>query len=122
MIFSFSTSHPPTRYLHQPQTLEICFFIQAWSILNWERVTEFVNLTLFLLALGIVSRNSKTKKILSLPCMYRYIFCLTLKLITTLLQKLAIFHIWNVKQKDDRMVQNTIHCCYDEYVVTNQET
>ena len=30
---------------------------------------------------------------------YRYIFSFTLKLITTLLQKLAIFHVWNVKQK-----------------------
>ena len=51
--------------------------------------------------------------------MYRYIFSFTLKLITALLQKLAIFHIWNVKQKDDGMVQN---CCYDEYVATNQQT
>ena len=54
--------------------------------------------------------------------MYRYIFSFTLKLITTLLQKLAIFHIWNVKQKDDGMDQNTLHCCYDEYVATNQKT
>ena len=53
---------------------------------------------------------------------YRYIFSFTLKLITTLLKKLAIFHIWNVKQKDDGMVQNTLHCCYDEYVATNQPT
>ena len=54
--------------------------------------------------------------------MCRYIFTLTLKLIARLLQKLAIFHIWNVKQKDDGMDQNTIHCCYDEYVTTNQQT
>ena len=54
--------------------------------------------------------------------MYRYIFSFTLKLITALLQKLAIFHIWNVKQKDDGMDQNTLHCCYDEYVATNQQT
>ena len=46
--------------------------------------------------------------------MCRYIFSFTLKLITTLPQKLAIFHIWNVKQKDDRMDQNTLGCCYDE--------
>ena len=52
--------------------------------------------------------------------MFRYIFSLTLMLITTLLKKLAILHIWNVKQKDDELDQNTLHCCYDEYVATNQ--
>ena len=52
--------------------------------------------------------------------MYRYNFSFTLKLATTLLQKLATFHMWNVKQKDDGMDQNTIHCCYGEYVTTNQ--
>ena len=118
MIFSSSTTHPPTRYLHQPQALKICFFIEVWSILNWKRVTELI----FLLALGIVSRIYKTKKILSLPCMCRYIFNLTLKLVTTLLQKLAIFHIWNITQKDYGMDQNTLHCCYDKYVTRNQQT
>ena len=54
--------------------------------------------------------------------MYTYIFNFTLKLITTLLQKLAIFHTWNVKQKDDGMDQNTLHCCHDEYVAANQQT
>ena len=54
--------------------------------------------------------------------MYRYIFSFTFKLITTLLQKLAIFHIWNAKQNDDRIDQNTLYCCYDEYVATNQQT
>ena len=54
--------------------------------------------------------------------MYRYILSLTLKLITTLLQKLPIFHIWKVKQIDDGMDQNTLQCCYDEYVTTNQQT
>ena len=125
MIFSSSTTHPPTRCLHQRQTLGICFFIQAWNILSWTRIPEFVNLNsqlFFLLVLGIVSRNYKTKKILLLPCMYRYIFSFTLKLITTLLQKLTIFHIWNVIQKDDGMEQNTLYCRYDEYVTTNQQT
>ena len=41
--------------------------------------------------------------------MVRYTFSLTLKVITTLLRKLAIFHKWNVKQKDDGMEQNTLH-------------
>ena len=54
--------------------------------------------------------------------MYTYIFNFTLKLITTLLQKLAIFHIWNVKQKDDGMDQNILYCCYDQYVATNEQT
>ena len=71
---------------------------------------------------GIVSRNYKPKKILLLPCIYRYIFRFTLELINTLLQKLAIFHIWNVIQKDGGMNQNSLHCCYDEYVTTNQQT
>ena len=35
--------------------------------------------------------------------MYRYTFSFALKLITALLQKLAIFYIWNIKQKDDQM-------------------
>ena len=65
-------------------------------------------------------RNYKTKKILLLSCMYRCIFSFTSKLITTLLQKLAIFHIWNVKQKDDGMDQNTLHCFRDEYMATYQ--
>ena len=54
--------------------------------------------------------------------MYRYVFSFTLKLITTLLQKLAIFHIWYVKQKDDGMDQNTLHCFYNEHVATYQQT
>ena len=49
-------------------------------------------------------------------------FSFTLKLITTLLQKLAIFHIWNVKQKGDGIDQNILFCCYDEYVATNKQT
>ena len=51
--------------------------------------------------------------------MYRYIFNLALKLITPLLQKLAMFHTWNVKQKDYGMDQNTLHYCYNESVATN---
>ena len=52
--------------------------------------------------------------------MYSYIFSFTLILTTTLLQKLATFHDWNVKQKDDGMGQNTLHCCYGEYVTTGR--
>ena len=52
--------------------------------------------------------------------MYRYIFSFALKLLTTLFQKLAIFYIWNVKKKDDGMDQNTLYCCYDEYVAAIQ--
>ena len=85
------------------------------------RVFEPKYPTLFLFVFGLVSRNYKTKKLLLLPCMYRYIFSFTLRLITTLLQKLAIFHICNVKQKDDGIGQNTLYCCYDEYVTTYQQ-
>ena len=54
--------------------------------------------------------------------MCRYTFIFTLKLTTALLQKLATFHMWNVKQKDDGIDQNTFHCSYGEYVTTNQQT
>ena len=40
--------------------------------------------------------------------MYRYTFSFTLKLTATLLQKFATFHMWNVKQKDNGMDQNTL--------------
>ena len=52
--------------------------------------------------------------------MYRYTLSFILKLTTTLLQKLATFHMWNVKLKDGGMDQNTLHCCYGEHVTTNQ--
>ena len=45
-----------------------------------------------------------------------------MKLTTALLQKLATFHMWNVKQKDDGIDQNTLHCSYGEYVTTNEQT
>ena len=51
---------------------------------------------LFLLVLGIVNRNYKTRL---LPGIYSYTFSFTLKSATTLLQKLATFYICNVKQK-----------------------
>ena len=54
--------------------------------------------------------------------MDRYIFSFTLKLITTLVQKLVIFHILNVKQTDNGMDQNTLHYCYDKHVARNQQT
>ena len=54
--------------------------------------------------------------------MYRYAFSFALKLATILLQKLAIFHMRNVKKKDDGMDQNTPHYCYGEDVTTNQQT
>ena len=54
--------------------------------------------------------------------MYRYTFSFTLKLTTTLLQKLATFHMWNTKQKDDGMDQYALHSCYGKYVATNQQT
>ena len=39
-----------------------------------------------------------------------------MKIIAILLQELAIFYVWNVKQKDDGMDQSTLHCCYGAYV------
>ena len=30
--------------------------------------------------------------------------------------------MWIVKQKDNGMEQNTLHCYYSEYVTTNQQT
>ena len=72
----------------------------------------------FLLALCVVSRNYKTRKLLLPPCINRYIFSFTLK--TRKLQKLT-FYMWNVK-KDNGMEENTLHCCYGDYVTTNQQT
>ena len=46
---------------------------------------------------------------------------LYIKLRTTLLQKLAIFYMLNVKQKHNGMDQNTMHGCYGDYVTTNQQ-
>ena len=54
--------------------------------------------------------------------MYRYTLSFTLKLTTILLQKLAMLFMWNVKQKDDGMDQNTLHCCHGDYMTTNQQT
>ena len=108
----------------QHQTLGFCTVIQACSIKSWARVTELVNLKsrcffFFYLVLQI-SRNYKTRKLLLLPCMYSFSFTLTLA--ASLLQNLAKLYIWNVKQKDDGVDQNTLHCCYGDYMTTNQQT
>ena len=34
-------------------------------------------------------------------------------------EKLAKFYMWNVKQKDDGMNQNTLFCCYSDYESAN---
>ena len=54
--------------------------------------------------------------------MYRYGVRFRLKLTATLLQKLATFYMWNGKQKDEGMDQNTRRCCYGDYVTMNQQT
>ena len=75
---------------------------------------------LFLLVIGIVTKNCRTRKLLLLPCMYRYTFNFKLKLANTPLQKLATFYMFNEKQKDDGMDQNTFPCFYGDYVTTSQ--
>ena len=52
---------------------------------------------LFLLVLGVVSENYITRKCLFILWLYKYTF--TFKLTTTLLQKLAAFYMWIVKEK-----------------------
>ena len=52
--------------------------------------------------------------------MYKYTFSFTLEYY--ILQILATFYMWNAKQKDDGMDQNKLHCCYGDYVTTNQQT
>ena len=109
---SSKTTHTPTRHLHQRQSLCFCTFLQTWNISSWERVREFINLkesALFLLALGNVSRNYKTRKILLLLCMYRYTFSFTLKLKAALLQKLPTFYMKNIKQKDEGICPNCLN-------------
>ena len=46
--------------------------------------------------------------------MYEYTFSFTLKL--------ATFHMWNIKRKDDGMNQKTLHWFNGEYVTANQQT
>ena len=58
---------------------------------------------LFLLVVGIVSWNCKSRISFLLPDMYRYTFSFILNLTTALFQKLATFYKWNVKQKDEGM-------------------
>ena len=52
--------------------------------------------------------------------MYRYTFNFKIYLAKTPLQKLAIFYMFNEKQKDNEMDQNTLSCCYGGYVTRNQ--
>ena len=88
-------------------------------------IVEYFNLKsercLFFYLVLCVSRIYKTRKLSLLPCIYRYTFRFTLSLTTSLLQKLATSYSWNLKQKDDRMDQNILHCCYGDYVTTNQQ-
>ena len=46
-------------------------------------------------------------------------FSFTLKLTNTPLQELATFYLCNGIQKYDGMDQNTLPCCYGDYVITN---
>ena len=39
-----------------------------------------------------------------------------------LLQNLAMFYMWSVKQKDDGMDQSTLYCCYGDCLTTSQQT
>lgn len=86
-----------------------------------KRVCELKEPVHFLLVLGIVSRNNKTRKLLLHSCMYRFNFSFTLKLTTLLLQKLATFCMWIVKQKEDKMDKNTLHSFYGDYTTMNQQ-
>ena len=121
MIFSTNITHAPTRHLHQFQTLGFCSFKQAWSMDKSKKLgkSNKVNLRRQRIVLGIVSKNYKTRKLLLIPCMYRYTFSFTLKLATKLLQKLAKFYMHIVKQRDDGLNQYTLHGCYGDYVTTN---
>ena len=46
--------------------------------------------------------------------MYKYTFSFTLKIRTRILQKLATFYMWNVKQKVNGVDQNTRHYYYGD--------
>ena len=126
MDFLCFQKYPQDFFLqHHPSTYKILtsmtntwnlLFLQAWNILRWARVTEFVilNSQHFFSCTWYCKQKLQNQKILLLPCIYRYISSFTLKLITAFPQKLAIFDVWNVKQKDDGTDQNTLRCCYDE--------
>ena len=44
-----------------------------------------------------------------------------MKLTTALLQKLATFYMWNIKQKNDEMDQSTLHSCYCDDMTINKQ-
>ena len=124
-FLSSNTTHATTRHLHEQQTLGFCTAIQTWSIRNWARATEVVNLKsqcfFFLYFIFSVNKNHKARNHY-FQCRKRYVFSFTLKLKHLLLQKLATFYMWNLKQKDDGVNQSTAHCCYGDYMTMNQQT
>ena len=85
-------------------------------------VCYFKEPVFFLLVLSIVPRNYKIRKVSLFPCKYKCNFRFPLKLTNTALQKLATFYMFNEKQKHDGMDENTLLCCYGDYVTTNQST
>ena len=108
--------HLKVTYIND-ESLASTFFLYRHETLEAEKSQ---GAALFLFVLGTVSRSYEAKKIL-LPCIYRYAFSFTLKLRTTLLQKLAAFYTWNVTQKDNGKDQNTLHYYYGDYVTMSQQ-
>ena len=107
-FFSSKSTYAATRHLHQWQTLGLCTFLQVWSIKGWARLAEFVNNLKSQHFLYLVWHlKLETRKSLLFLCVFRYTFSFTLRLTSTLLQKLAKFYMWNVKQEDDGMNQKS---------------
>ena len=93
LIFSSSTTHPHARYINDKHmNLHFWASMEHLKLSKRNRFCSLKEGALFLFVLGIISRICKTKNILFLG-MYRYTFSFALKLITALLQKLAIFYI-----------------------------
>ena len=107
-FFSSKSTYGSTKHLHQWQTLGLCTFLQVWSIKGWARLAEFLNNLKSQHFLYLVWHlKLETRKSLLLLCVFRYTFSFTLRLTSTLLQKLAKFYMWNVKQEDDGMNQKS---------------
>ena len=95
IIFFSSTTHAAPRdswLLHFYTDMEHQKLVKSKKV--------FFRACVFLFELAFVNRNYKTRKFLWLSCVYRYTFSFTLKLTTTLLQKLATLYIWSVKEKE----------------------
>ena len=100
MIFPLAAPiHLQDTYIND-KTLGICTLIQAWSIGSWTIGTEFFTLKtqcFLYFVLGIVSRNYKTKKIITSMHVWIIYLYLYIEVKNYRTSKVSNVYIWNVK-------------------------